>query len=146
MPVTTTEIRLVFKQQPRLSFLPYGRDRSEPDQLVIKLDPTTGVRIRLSGMRAEAAQPEQVHLDLEFAEEGGEAPAPYEVLLHDAMEGESSRFTREDGVEETWRIFQPLIGDTAPIEPYRPGTWGPEGAARLVQQYGGWHGPWEHGI
>ena len=143
MPVTTTEIRLIFKQQPRLPFLPYGRDRSEPDQLVIKLDPTTGVRIRLNGMRAESAQPEQVHLDLEFAEEGGEAPAPYEVLLHDAMEGESTRFTREDGVEETWRIFQPLLGDTAPIEPYRPGTWGPEQANQLVQRHGGWQAPWE---
>jgi glucose-6-phosphate 1-dehydrogenase len=143
MPVTTTEIRLVFKQQPRLSFLPYGRDRSEPDQLIIKLDPTTGVRIRMNGMRAEAAEPEQVHLDLEFAAEGGEAPAPYEVLLLDAIEGESTRFTREDGVEETWRIFQPLLGDTAPIEPYKPGTWGPETAHRLVQKYGGWHGPWE---
>ena len=33
---------------------------------------------------------------MEFAEEGGEAPTPYEVLLLDAMRGDSTRFTRQD--------------------------------------------------
>ena len=46
---------------------------------------------------------------MEFAEEGGEGPTPYEVLLHAAMVGQSTRFTRQDGVEETWRIMQPLL-------------------------------------
>ncbi len=42
-------------------------------------------------------------------EEGGEGATPYEVLLHAAMVGQSTRFTRQDGVEETWRIMQPLL-------------------------------------
>jgi glucose-6-phosphate 1-dehydrogenase len=109
---------------------------------VIKLDPWTGVRIRMNAMRGESAEPEQVHLDLEFADQGGEAPAPYEVLLHAAMEGDSARFAREDGVEECWRIFQPLLGNSTPIQSYRPGTWGPEKAHDLVKPYGGWHEPW----
>ena len=34
---------------------------------------------------------------MEFADEGGEGPTPYEVLLHAAMLGDSKRFTRQDG-------------------------------------------------
>ena len=62
---------------------------------------------------------------MEFAEEGGEGPTPYEVLLHAAMVGDSTRFTRQDGVEETWRIMQPLLDAPPPVHPYAPGSWGP---------------------
>ena len=56
---------------------------------------------------------------MEFAEQGGEGATPYEVLLHAAMVGESTRFTRQDGVEETWRIMQPLLDAPPPVQPTR---------------------------
>ena len=70
---------------------------------------------------------------MEFSEEGGEGPTPYEVLLHAALIGDSTRFTRQDGVEETWRIMQPLLDRPPPVHPYAPGSWGPArgGIARL---------------
>src|ERR1700760_3045194 len=40
LPVTQTELRLVFKRPPRLGFWPKGHN-PEPNQLVIKLDPST---------------------------------------------------------------------------------------------------------
>jgi glucose-6-phosphate 1-dehydrogenase len=46
---------------------------------------------------------------MEFAQQGGEGPTPYEVLLHAATQGDSTRFTRRDGVEEAWRVVQPLL-------------------------------------
>jgi glucose-6-phosphate 1-dehydrogenase len=79
---------------------------------------------------------------MEFAKEGGEGPTPYEVLLHAAMVGDSTRFTRQDGVEQTWRIFQPLLDAPPPVEPYAQGTWGPKSADELVAGHGRWHGPW----
>ena len=54
-------------------------------------------------------KPAPIELDMEFAAEGGEGPTPYEVLLHAAMLGQSTRFTRQDSVEEEWRVMQPLI-------------------------------------
>ena len=63
-------------------------------------------------------------------------------LLLDAMQGDSDRFTRQDGVEETWRIMQPLLDAPPPAHPYAPGSWGPEAAERLVQGLGSWHTPW----
>ena len=142
LQATQTELRLVFKQPPRLGFGMWGNRRPEPGQLVIKLDPSTGIRLKIEARRAEATAPESIHLDMEFAEEGGEGPTPYEVLLHAAMVGQSTRFTRQDGVEETWRIMQPLLDSPPPVHRYGPGSWGPAAADELTAQSGGWHVPW----
>ncbi len=142
LPVTQTELRLVFHEPPRIGFHDRGSRRPEPDQLVIKLDPTTGVQLLVEAQQADDAEPQQVHLDLEFADEGGEGPTPYEVLLHAAMQGDSTRFKRQDSVEESWRIMQPLLDAPPPVQPYAPGSWGPAAADRLLAGHGRWHGPW----
>ncbi|MGH2832435.1 MAG: glucose-6-phosphate dehydrogenase, partial [Solirubrobacteraceae bacterium] len=99
LPITQTELRAVFREAPRLGFMERAHNRPEPNQLVVRLDPGTGVRVMLDAHRADAEGPEPVHLDVQFAQQGGEAPTPYEVLLADAMRGNSMRFTRQDGVE-----------------------------------------------
>jgi len=142
LPVTRTEVRLVFKQPPRLELFAHWPRRPEPDQLVVKLYPSTGIRLEVDAQRGDRMDPEQVHLDLEFAEEGGEAATPYEVLLHAAMVGDSARFTRQDTVEEAWRVLQPLLDSPPPVHPYAKGSWGPDQADRLVAGHGRWHGPW----
>ncbi len=141
LPVEQWELRLIFKEPPRLGYAGYKR-RPEPDQLVVRLHPTTGIRLLVDAQRNDETGPEQINLDMEFAEEGGEGPTPYEVLLHAAMVGNSARFTRQDNIEETWRICDPLIEKPPRVLPYKPGTWGPKAADRLVKEFGGWHEPW----
>jgi glucose-6-phosphate 1-dehydrogenase len=141
LPVTETEVRLVFQNPPRLGLGMWG-DGRDPDQLVVRLDPLTGVRIVLDARRADDRRPESITLDMEFAEEGGEGPTPYEVLLRAAMVGQATRFTRQDGVEQTWRIMQPLLDAPPDVQSYGPGSWGPAAAESLVAEYGGWQGPW----
>jgi glucose-6-phosphate 1-dehydrogenase len=143
LPITQTELRVVFRHPPRLGFMEHGHHRRpEPDQLVVRLDPSTGTRVILDAHRADAPGPQAIELDMEFSQEGGEAPTPYEVLLGDAMNGDSTRFTRQDSIEEAWRIFQPLLDSPPLAHPYAPGSWGPEEGKRLVSGYGAWHGPW----
>jgi glucose-6-phosphate 1-dehydrogenase len=142
LPVTQTELRLVFRRAPRLGFHPEITHLPEPDQLVVKLDPTTGIQLLVHAQRNDAPLPELINRDIEFAEEGGEGPTPYEVLLHAAMMGNSVRFTRQDSVEETWRILQPLLDAPPPVHGYAKGSWGPEAANDLVSGHGGWYGPW----
>jgi glucose-6-phosphate 1-dehydrogenase len=142
LPVTQTELRAVFRAPPRLLFMQQGHRRPERNQFVVKLDPATGTRVLLDAHRADARGAQGITLDMEFAQEGGEAPTPYEVLLLDAMKGDSARFTRQDSVEETWRIMQPLLDAPPPVHSYAQGSWGPLEAERLVAGYGGWHGPW----
>jgi glucose-6-phosphate 1-dehydrogenase len=142
LPVTQTEVRLVFQGPPRLGFGFWGDRKAEPDQIVVRLDPLTGVRIIIDARRAGSRIPESITLDMDFADEGGEGPTPYEVLLRAAMVGDATRFTRQDGVEETWRIMQPLLDAPSEVNSYAPGSWGPAAAERLIAECGGWHGPW----
>jgi glucose-6-phosphate 1-dehydrogenase len=142
LPVTQTELRAVFREPPRLGFMEHGHRRPEPNQFVVKLDPSTGTRLILDAHRGDVGGPQAITLDMEFAQEGGEAPTPYEVLLLDALRGDSTRFTRRDCVEETWRVMAPLLDAPPPVHAYAPGSWGPAEAERLVAGYGGWHGPW----
>ena len=139
LPVMQTELRLVFKRPPHLGFKAFDVSM-EPNQLVVKLDPSTGLRVELEAHRADG--PGQVHMDVEFSEQGGEGATPYEVLLHAALVGESIRFTRQDAVEETWRVFQPLLDSPPPVQPYAPASWGPDEANGLLSGYGTWRGPW----
>jgi glucose-6-phosphate 1-dehydrogenase len=140
--VTQTELRVVFRAAPLPGFLPAGHKPPAPSQLVVKIDRGTGVRIVLDAKRAGAQVPQEIELDMEFATEGGEGPTPYEVLLTDALRGDSTHFTRQDNVEETWRIVQPLIDDPPRAEPYAPGSWGPDAQEKLLGDDGPWRGPW----
>ncbi|MEL6984210.1 MAG: hypothetical protein AAFO29_17420 [Actinomycetota bacterium] len=46
--------------------------------------------------------------------------------------GDQRLFTRQDGVEETWRVVDPILHDLQPTKLYRAGSWGPDEARRFV--------------
>ena len=142
MPVTVTEVRVVFNTTPWLGFVPRDAPRPEPNQLVLRIGPRPGARLRLQAKAPNEEALRSVQLDMEFASFGGEGPTPYEVLLPAAMRGDASHFTRQDAVEETWRVVQPLIDSPTPVEVYEPGSWGPASADGLTRDYGGWRTPW----
>ncbi|MBO0768627.1 MAG: glucose-6-phosphate dehydrogenase, partial [Solirubrobacterales bacterium] len=107
---TETEIRLIFKEPPAIPFIPPESDTPEPAQIVFRLDPSTGVQITLDAHRADHDDGRgAIDLDAVLATQGGEDPTPYEVLLHAALEGDGTLFTRQDSVEESWRVLQPLL-------------------------------------
>ena len=141
LAVTQTEIRLVFKHAPQLGFAVAAK-RTEPNQLVIRLDPLTGVQLIMDAKRADSVTVAPIQVDVTFAEMGGEGATPYEVLLHAAMVGMDARFTRQDGIEECWRIMQPLLDSPPPVHVYARGSWGPAEADALVADHGGWYDPW----
>jgi glucose-6-phosphate 1-dehydrogenase len=140
LAVTETEMRLVFKEPPRLGF-GLSDGKSQPDQIVIRIDPSTGIRFELEARQAGAVSARPIQLDMEFKNQGGEGATPYEVLLHAAMTGQTVRFTRQDTVEEEWRVMQPLLDAPPPVQPYAPGSWGPDTTA-LLGSHGPWRGPW----
>ena len=57
LPVTQTELRIVFKEPPKLGFGFPADQRPEPNQLVIRLDPTTGVRLAGCGTTGRRRRP-----------------------------------------------------------------------------------------
>jgi glucose-6-phosphate 1-dehydrogenase len=140
LPTKVTEVRLVFRRPPRLRFL--GDERhGEPNQIVLRVEPGPGMQFEVVSLANENRW-KPVHLDMSFDRELGPAMDAYERLLGDAMAGDSHLFTREDSVEETWRIVQPLMDHAPPVHHYEQGSWGPKQAAELVRGYPDWHQPW----
>jgi glucose-6-phosphate 1-dehydrogenase len=139
-----TEVRVIFRRPPRLAFLE-GPSRPHPNQLVLRIDPDPGLRLVFLSKGPDGKSARDVHLDLAFAAELGHPPEPYERLIHDALTGDHSLFTREDAVEETWRVLQPLIEHLdhgANPVPYPRGSWGPAAADDLVRGHPPWQLPW----
>lgn len=142
LSVRSTEVRVVFRRPPRMVFAPSFVP--DADQLVLRIDPAPGADLVVQAKKPGAQTSRSVDLSLVFSEELGEAPEPYERLLGDALQGNASLFTREDAVEETWRIVQPLLDSPPPVESYAKGSWGPAGTDRLVAGFPRWHDPWLH--
>ena len=142
LPVTVTEVRVVFNETPWLGLAPRGTPRPPGNELVLRIGPKPGARLMLQAKAAEGMALRPIDLDMEFASMGGEGPTAYEVLLEAALHGESYHFARQDVVEEMWRVVQPLIDAPPPVETYEPGTWGPEAADALTRDHGGWRDPW----
>lgn len=135
-----TEVRLVLRRTPRLAFLPKPAD-VERNQMVLRIDPNPGFRMQLTARRDDNSWG-TVHLQNVFTQELGEPLEPYERLLHAALMGDHTLFAREDSIEETWRIVQPLLSNPPPVEGYRAGSWGPAAADTLLHGLSGWHQPW----
>lgn len=134
-------MRVIFNRPPKLAFTPHTPD---PDELILRIDPNPGADLVIQAKKPGENTTRTVDLSLIFSEELGEAPEPYERLLSDAMQGDSSHFTREDSVEETWRIVQPLLDAPPAVELYKPGSWGPASADKLLSGHPGWRKPWLH--
>ncbi len=71
LPATQTELRLVFQHPPRLLFMADVQRTPQPSQIVVKLDPSTGIRILLDAHRADSGGPQTIELDMEFTGQGG---------------------------------------------------------------------------
>jgi glucose-6-phosphate 1-dehydrogenase len=137
---SVTEVRLILRSAPRLSFLPTAT-QVEPNQIVLRIDPSPGFRMQLIA-RDDDETWRTIPLQTVFGSALGEPQEPYERLLHAALSGDHRLFAREDGIEETWRILQPLLSDPPAVQEYPVASWGPSGADELIKHVPGWHLPW----
>lgn len=137
LPVTATEVVVKLRQPPAIFAtvsLPanYFRFRVTPDLMI-----AVGALVKKAGDQVEGQQ-----VELVICQESDPAElGAYEELLYDAMRGNSARFSRQDYVEEAWRIVDPILPDAAPVYDYEPGTWGPPQASALIAPDGGWFDP-----
>ena len=140
LPVRATEVRLVLRHTPPLRFLPDAA-RVEANQIVLRIAPDPGLRLQLSALdENDAWRP--VRLDSTFARELGVPQAAYERLLYDALTGDDRLFARQDAVQESWRIMQPLVAYPPPLHRYPIGSWGPPEADALLSGHPPWQPPW----
>ncbi|MDO9453062.1 MAG: glucose-6-phosphate dehydrogenase [Stagnimonas sp.] len=138
LPITATEVVVNLKSPPLAVFDDVGpatsnvfRFRLSPEVVI-----STGARVKQLGeeMRGEP-------VELIARRQTKTEQMPYERLLLDAMEGESTLFTRDDSVEAAWRVIDPVLGEVVPVIEYESGSWGPAAAAGILQSDDGWHDP-----
>jgi glucose-6-phosphate 1-dehydrogenase len=141
LPLTQTEVRLIFRDASPLTFLA-RRKQPSANELVVRIDPEPGISMILEAHRADASGPEPITLDMEFADQGGDGPTPYEILFEAALAGDRTLFIRQETVEEAWRIVQPLLESNRRAHSYRRGSWGPAAANQLPEDGHGWRRPW----
>jgi glucose-6-phosphate 1-dehydrogenase len=136
MPTSTTEVLVSLKRPPLRRLGPqetnHFRFRLSPEVII-----ALGARIKKSG---EQMVSEPTELKMVHQTDADEMEA-YERLLGDAMAGDATLFSRQDGVEAAWAIVDPILGGATSVHEYEPGTWGPPDAARLTADVGGWHAP-----
>jgi glucose-6-phosphate 1-dehydrogenase len=56
----------------------------------------------------------------------------YERLIHDALLGDHTLFTRADGIERLWEISAPVLSHPPRLATYAPGSWGPDAIHELI--------------
>src|SRR4051812_2819955 len=138
LPVTATEVLVELKRPPLALFPDIAA--ALPNRFRFRLSPhvvlSLGARAKLPG---ESMRGEDV--ELIACHDRSDEMGPYERLLGDAMRGDQMLFAREDSVEESWRVVEPVLGSATPLFPYDSGTWGPAEADRLLQNGAGWHNP-----
>jgi glucose-6-phosphate 1-dehydrogenase len=138
LPVSATEVWVRFRRPPHNLF---GLEPSQcTNALRFRVRPETEIGLSLAGKRPGGGWVPQME-DLTFAEQGGADERPYDRLIGAAVDGDQALFAREDTVEDAWRVVEPILGDTVPLQRYQRGTWGPEEADRLLSPGQHWHVP-----
>ena len=138
MAETVTEMTIVFHRPPR----PLWLDKHSPlppNMIRIEAKPNSFAAITwLQKRPGDEMVAEPITLAPAPDLRADIGPEPYELLIDEAMIGDPTLFAREDTVEESWRIVEPILTDHHPVVPYAQGSWGPTEAKRLVERYHAW--------
>ena len=135
-----TEVAVQFKRPPHLPFSREAAEHLEANSLVLRIQPDEGISLRFG---AKAPTPtlsiRSVNMDFQYGSSFlADVPEAYETLLLDAIRGDSTLFTRQDSVERSWEICDPLIEQwqTGQPQAYASGSWGPDAADELLARDG----------
>jgi glucose-6-phosphate 1-dehydrogenase len=110
-----------------------------PNLLVIRVNPQEGMYLQLNAKKPGTDET-VVPVMMEFSQSLKNSPEAYERLLYDAMDGDSTFFTRWDEVSLAWKFVDPIAdafrSDSLPLHHYAAGTWGPRASDQLLMQDG----------
>ncbi len=128
-----TEVVVEFREPPAMLFDEAGGPTPERNLVRLRLGTDDGVTFSLQ-VKSPGPQMDSQKVDIavDFAAALGERRQAYERLLDDALQGLPRRFAREDVVERTWAIVQPILDQPGDVLPYFRGSWGPAESTRMM--------------
>jgi glucose-6-phosphate 1-dehydrogenase len=141
LPSRMSEIALLFQRAPHLPFTTTDTEELGQNALVIRVQPDEGVTIRF-GSKVPGSAMEVRDVNMDFAYGGAfteSSPEAYERLLLDVLIGDPPLFPRQEEVELSWKILDPIeefwaSGGTP--EQYPAGSDGPASADALLARGG----------
>jgi len=137
LPKRVTDIAVQFNSAP-LSMFEGASGREWPNLLVLRIQPEEGISLRFSSKRPGAGMRlRPVTMDFNYgASFGARSPGAYETLLLDALEGDATLYTREDMVDASWAVVQPVLdvwaGQKHNFPNYAAGSWGPKESDEML--------------
>jgi glucose-6-phosphate 1-dehydrogenase len=139
LPKRATEIAIQFKRPPLPLFGEEVAGETEANVLAMHIQPDEGITLKFgSKVPGSTVHVHSVNMDFRYGSSfGGATSDAYERLLLDSLLGDSTLFTRADGVEAAWAFVDGILErwtdpDASPARPYEAGSWGPEEAEGLV--------------
>ena len=132
LPKRLTQVTVTFREPPVAMFEDFEMGERRSNVLIITLQPDERFELFFD-MKSPSDVPRLVRVPLDFVytDKFGPMPGAYQTLLHDVMTGDQTLFVRSDEVEESWRLFGPVLDPGVAPDEYPAGTWGPERANRL---------------
>ena len=138
LPVTATDVSFTFRRPPGEFVAPLPQ--SATNRLRFRIWPESEVGLTLVGKRPGAGWDPQAQ-ELAFSHPANGDQRPYDRLIGAALDGMRWLFARQETVEASWRVVDPVLGDATPIAPYPPGSWGPVEADALLPEGEPWYDP-----
>ncbi|AQT69484.1 Glucose-6-phosphate 1-dehydrogenase [Anaerohalosphaera lusitana] len=142
LPARLTEVAITFKTVPHSMFAAVGLDELPANTIVLKIQPDEGIKLSFQAKRpGSKVCMTTLNMNFDYAKVfGSGAPEAYQRLLLDSMVGDQTLFTRQDDVELSWKLLDPVIkmadSGAGELYEYAAGTAGPESADRLIEADG----------
>ncbi len=141
LPKRVTEIVIEFNAAPHVLF--EGQNTpAAPNLLILRIQPEEGISLKfLSKQPGAGMKLRPVFMDFNYGSSfGAHTPSAYETLLMDALSGDPTLYTRQDMVDASWRVVEPILnhweGREFDFPNYPAGSWGPRGADQMLARRG----------
>lgn len=144
-----TQVVIRFKRTPLMLFGEKVHNEAGPNAVILNIQPEESITILIRAKKpGPAVVVDSIPLGFDYAQFGDlSAATGYETLLHDCMIGDMTLFHREDSVDASWEIVNPVLDVWSALPPrdfpdYEAGSWGPAAADKLLARDGReWENP-----
>ena len=133
-----TEIVITFKIPPLKLFGNTCRDILA-NELIFSIQPEEKISLSIN-MKYPGVEnyPHPVEMNFNYSKLGTISLTAYERLIVDCIKGDLTLFARQDGIEEMWKVIDPIVEYLNKIDfkfpNYSAGSWGPEESRHLLEK------------